>query len=74
MEINGQAERHRMREEITRLRCINADLLEALEDAATHITEMGCTCVERSHGHQRDCMGVAYAKPARAIIRRAEGE
>lgn len=38
-------------------------LLEKLDEAAQHISELGCTCVDRSKGHQRPCTGYDLAKP-----------
>lgn len=45
-------------------------LVQALEDAAYHISELGCTCVHRRDGHQRGCQGNTLARPYEALTRR----
>lgn len=37
-------------------------LKRALRHAARHIEEMGCTCTDRSRGHQPDCVGWTIAQ------------
>ena len=45
-------------------------MVSMINSLAGHVEEMGCTCVEREHGHQRNCMGIAYAKEARVFLSR----
>lgn len=50
------------------------DLLETLEAAAEDVEEMGCTCSDRSEGHEPDCVGFMHAQKARAALAKARGE
>jgi hypothetical protein len=33
------------------------DLEHLIDELLTHVAEMGCTCVDRSEGHQKPCTG-----------------
>jgi len=46
----------------SKTRRLMQELAKALSHAVADIEEMGCTCVDRSTGHQRGCVGVATAK------------
>lgn len=45
-----------------RTRILIDSLLQVIMQAMGEIEEMGCTCVDRSKGHQRGCRGVHAAK------------
>jgi len=49
-----------------------ASLADAILEAARHVEEMGCTCLDRSDGHQADCVGWDRAEQVRAALPRAE--
>lgn len=69
----GIANDRSRRGEIAKLSKCIAELATALEAAAYKIEEMGCTCVDRSKGHQRGCVGLSNAKRFYAIAKSKGG-
>lgn len=47
-----------------------AALVALVESAAYTISEMGCTCQDRTKGHQRGCVGYKAANDLTAKARR----
>jgi len=47
------------------------ELASGLEACASELVEMGCTCQDRSLGHQRGCVGERCAKPYDRLARKA---
>lgn len=46
-------------------------LRNALKDAALQLEEASCSCVDRSNGHQRGCVGVAQARGYFKLVERS---
>ena len=49
-------------------------LARHLDDLISRTIELGCTCVDRSKGHQRGCTGVRVTAKARAYLTRLRGK
>lgn len=46
-------------------------LRNALHSAAMQLEEASCTCVDRSNGHQRPCVGVDLARDYHKLVERS---